>query len=69
MHITFPLTFTCDISSKLPVEEDGGITEQNTIKRRQVEMQYLGTSKVESVEDSEYEHDNENRDKNKLEQS
>ena len=41
--------------------QDGEIIGPGTIRRRQVETQYLDPSKVEDIEDSESEHEDEKK--------
>ena len=59
MHTTFPMEFTKDIVSKLPIGEDGEIIEPSTFKKKCVETQYLATLKSNISEIQTYEQEHE----------
>ena len=59
MHSAFLIVSTSEIISKLPTGEDGEITVPCTTKRRWVETQYIGWSRVECTENSYSEHEDE----------
>ena len=71
IYTTFLFVFASDIVSKLPMEENGEITELSTIKRRQMETQDLGPYKVENIEDSgsEYEDEKQRQEHTRQEQT
>ena len=59
LYTTFLITSTSDNINKSPMGNDGGIIESNTTDKRCLETQYLGPMKIENIENSQSEHEEE----------
>ena len=62
MHTTFPIISTCAIVSKVATGEGGDVIEPSIF--RLVETQYLGPYKVEGIQESNSEHEDEKQKQN-----